>query len=99
MYLVLKRLGPAGVITLRGYIKRAYECDRESCDMADIMVASLELAKELQTAAESTKELDLPTPKMAKLTFKPEVKLTKTFQLDLEDPAKVTHVGTQLDPK
>ena len=52
-YLVLKMSGPAGVITLRGDVKRAYECDRESCDMADITVASLELAKELQTIAES----------------------------------------------
>ena len=45
--------GPAGVIMLRGHAKRAYKCDRESCDMADIMIASLKLAKELQSAIES----------------------------------------------
>ena len=47
IYLVLKMPGPAGVITLRGDVKKAYECDRENCDMADVMAASLELAKEL----------------------------------------------------
>ena len=52
-YLVLKIPGPAGVITLHGDIKRAYQCDRESYDLADVVVASLRLAKELQAVAES----------------------------------------------
>ena len=98
-YLVLKMPRPAGVITLRGDVKKAYECDRENCDMADVMEASLELAKELQAAAESSRELDLPTPKNAKTDIQPEGALTQTMQLDPEDPTKVTHIGTQLDPK
>ena len=55
-YLVLKIPGPTREITLHGDAKRAYECDRESCDMADIMAASLKLAKELQSATESPQE-------------------------------------------
>jgi hypothetical protein len=38
-YLVLKMLGLHGVISVRGDVKRAYDCDRESYETADrIMV-------------------------------------------------------------
>jgi hypothetical protein len=30
-YLVLKMLGPNGVISIKGDVKRAYDGDRESC--------------------------------------------------------------------
>jgi hypothetical protein len=33
-YLVLKMLRPRGVISIRGYVKRAFDCDRESCETA-----------------------------------------------------------------
>jgi hypothetical protein len=34
-YLVLMVLGPHGVISIRGDITRAYDYDKESCEMAD----------------------------------------------------------------
>jgi hypothetical protein len=34
-YLVLKMPRPHGIISIRGDVKRAYDCDRESCEMAD----------------------------------------------------------------
>ena len=98
-YLVLKMPGPAGVITLHRDHQKAYECDRESSDLADITVASLEVAKVLQQAAELPQESDLPAPKTSKLTLEPDEKLTKTIQQDPGDSAKVTHIGAQLDPK
>jgi hypothetical protein len=42
-YFVLKMPGPRGVISIRGDIKRAYDCDRESCEMADRLTTSAEL--------------------------------------------------------
>jgi hypothetical protein len=42
-YLVLKIPGPCGVISIRGDVKRAYDCDKESCEMADRLTASAEL--------------------------------------------------------
>jgi hypothetical protein len=39
-YLVLKMPGPHAVMSIRGDIKRAYDCDKESCEMADRLVAS-----------------------------------------------------------
>ena len=95
-YLVLKMPGPSGVITLRGDHQKAYECDRESCDLADTIIASLDLARELEKSASDS---SLPAPKTTKMSLSTKEKLTKTVNLDVEDPAKVTHVGTQLDPK
>jgi hypothetical protein len=42
-YLLLKMLGPRGVISIRGDVKGAYDCDKESYEMADRLVASVEL--------------------------------------------------------
>ena len=98
-YLVLKMPGPAGVITLRGDPKKVYECNRESCNTDDFIIASLALSKKLQKAAELPERSVVPQSKSAKLALKPEEKITKTIRLDSEDPAKVTNIGTQLDPK
>jgi hypothetical protein len=35
IYLVLKMPGPHGVISIRGDVTRAYDCDKESCEIAD----------------------------------------------------------------
>jgi hypothetical protein len=42
-YLVLKMPGPRGGISIRGDVKQAYDCDKESCKMADRLAASTEL--------------------------------------------------------
>jgi hypothetical protein len=42
-YLHLKMLGLHSVISIRGDIKCAYDCDRESCETADRLTASAEL--------------------------------------------------------
>jgi hypothetical protein len=42
-YLVLKLPGLRGVISIRGDVKRAYDYDKESCEMADRLTASTEL--------------------------------------------------------
>ena len=59
-------------------------------------MASLDLARELEKSA---KDSSLPTPKPAKMSLTLEERLTKTLNLDLEDPTKVTNIGTRLDPK
>jgi hypothetical protein len=56
-YLVLKMPGPRGVISIRGDIKQSYDCDKESCEMADRLTASAELRELRGSLAESA-----PTP-------------------------------------
>jgi hypothetical protein len=52
-YLVLKVSGLRGVISIRGDIKWAYDCDKESCEMADRLAASIELQELKEALAES----------------------------------------------
>jgi hypothetical protein len=52
-YLVLKMLGPRGVIFIRGDVKWAYDSDKESCEMADRLVASAEIQELKEALAES----------------------------------------------
>jgi hypothetical protein len=42
-YMVLKLLGPRGVISIREDVKRAYDYDKESCEMADRLMTSTKL--------------------------------------------------------
>jgi hypothetical protein len=52
-YLVLKLLGPRGVIFIRGDVKRAFDCDRESFETADRLTAFADLQELKQVLAES----------------------------------------------
>jgi hypothetical protein len=42
-YLVLKIPGPHGIISIKEDVKRAFDCDKESCETADKLMASAEL--------------------------------------------------------
>jgi hypothetical protein len=42
-YQVLKMPGPWGVMSIRGDVKQSYDYDKESCEMANRLVASVEL--------------------------------------------------------
>jgi hypothetical protein len=42
-YLVLKMLGPHGVIAVKGDVKRAYDWDMESCEMTNRLTTSIKL--------------------------------------------------------
>jgi hypothetical protein len=52
-YLVLKMPGPHGAISIREDVKRAFDCDRESLERADRLMASIELQELKQALAES----------------------------------------------
>jgi hypothetical protein len=51
-YLVLKMPRLRGIISIRGDVKRAFDCDRESCEIADRLTASVELQELKQALAE-----------------------------------------------
>jgi hypothetical protein len=57
-YLVLKMPRLCGVISIRGHIKRAYDCDKESYEMADKLVASVELQELKEALAKSPNKRD-----------------------------------------
>jgi hypothetical protein len=59
-YFVLKMLGPCGVISIRGDTKRAFDCDRESCETADRLTASTKLLEFKEAMAESPQTRSCP---------------------------------------
>jgi hypothetical protein len=96
-------LGPRGVISIRGDVKGAFDCERESCEMADRLMASVELQDLKQALAES------PHPPLGpnhaqgqdfpKTSIEPEDSLSKIASLPMEEPSKVAHVDNNLDSK
>jgi hypothetical protein len=95
-YLVLKIPGPRGVISMMGDVKRAFNCDRESCETADRLTASVELKELKQVMAEYPPDSVMPE---AKTSIQPEDTLSKTILLSMEEHSKVAHIGNNLDPK
>jgi hypothetical protein len=97
--LVLKLPGPRGIISIKGDIKRAFYCDRESCETADRLLASAELQELKQALAESPLDLVMPVAKSSKTSIQLEDTLSKTILLSTEEPFKVAHVGNSLHPE
>jgi hypothetical protein len=76
-YLVLKISDLNGVISIKGDIKQAYDCDHESCEMTDALLASIELQNLKKAMTESPLNLVMPESKTSKLSIQPEDKLSK----------------------
>jgi hypothetical protein len=85
-----------GVISITTNVKWAFGCNRESCETADKLTAYVELQELKQALAESPPDLVMPE---AKTSIQPEDALSKTILLSVEEPSKVAHVGSGLDPK
>jgi hypothetical protein len=100
-YLVLMMPWLCGIISIRGDVKRAFNCDRESCETCDILLASVELQELTQALAESPPPPLVPVmPEATSKTFiQLEDTLSKTIPLSTKEPSKVAHMGNSLDPK
>jgi hypothetical protein len=96
-YLVLKLLGPHGVISIRADVKRAYHCNRESCKVVDRLTAFVELQDLKKALDESPPDSVMPEANTSKMCIQPEDLLSKTIPLSMEEPSKVAHVGNNLD--
>jgi hypothetical protein len=99
-YLVLKMPGPRGVISIKGDVKQGFDCNRESCEAANRLMASVELRDLEQALAESPP----PDPimleaKTSKTSIQVEDTLSKIVPLSTEEHSKVAHMGNSLDPK
>jgi hypothetical protein len=98
-YLVLKMPGPHGVVSVKGDVKRAYDCDRESGEMADMLMVFAELQELKRALAESHPDPIMLKAKTSKTSIQLEDSLSKTIPLSLNDPSKVAHVGNSVDAK
>jgi hypothetical protein len=98
-YLVLKLPRPRGVIFIRGDVKRAFDYDKESSEIADRLTASTELQELKEALAESPPDPIMPEAKTSKMSIQPEDTLNKMIPLSMEESSMVAHVGNNLDPK
>jgi hypothetical protein len=100
-YLVLKMPWLRNVISIRGGFKRAFDCDRESCETVDRLLASAELQDLKQVLAEPPIPADsvMHEAKTSKRSIQPEDTLSKIIPLSTEEPSMVAHIGNSLDPK
>jgi hypothetical protein len=103
-YMVLKMSGPRGVISIRGDVKRTFDCDRESYETTNRLTTSAELQDLNQALAESPSpppppDLVMPKAKTSKTSVQMEDSLRKAIPLSTEEPSKVAHVCNNLDPK
>jgi hypothetical protein len=99
-YLVLKMPGPCGVNSIRGDVKQAYDCDKESCEMVDRLTTSIELQELKESLVESPPpDPIMPDSKASKMSIQLEDTLSKQISLSTEELSMVAHIGNTLDPK
>jgi hypothetical protein len=72
-YLVLKMSGPNCIISVKGDVKHAYDCDRESCETADGLMASAELQELKKALAEPHMDPFMPEAKVSHLVSRPKL--------------------------
>jgi hypothetical protein len=87
------------VISIRGDIKHAHDCDKESCETADMITTFRELQELKKALAESHPDPIMLKAKTSKTSIQPEDSLSKMVLLSLDEPSMVAHVGNFLDTK
>jgi hypothetical protein len=75
-----------GVISIRGDIKRAYNCDKESCETVDRLTMSTEVQELKKALAEYPLDPIMPEAKTSKTSIQLEDSLSKTIPLSTEEP-------------
>jgi hypothetical protein len=91
--LVLKMPRPHGVISVKGDIKQAYNCDNDSCEMANKLTASTELQELRKALVESHPDQIMAKAKTSQMSIQPMDSLSNLIPLSLDEPSNVPHVG------
>jgi hypothetical protein len=101
VYLLLKMPGQSGVLTLRGDMKKSYDCNQEAIQYASTTRVPDALGEVLAAAQQlSQAGLEIPSRKAGKSSMQltSDVAL-KSIQLQEGDSSKTTVIGAGLDEK
>lgn len=101
VYLVLKMPGPKDELSLRGDLRRSYECDTKAVQIAATSQAPSPM-QQVFTASKKLNptELKIPENKMGATKVKPASEQDfKPIDLQTGDSSKTALIGTRLDPK
>jgi hypothetical protein len=95
-YLLLKMLGPHGVLSLRGDLKRAFDCDIQAIQIA-AKVQATDGREEIATIATqmNPEELEIPAKKPCILAPPKEADVKK-IDLGTGDPKKTATISAHL---
>jgi hypothetical protein len=96
LYLLLKMLGPNGVLSFQYDLKRSYDCDAQAIKIASRVQADLE-REEIATLASQAnpKDLELPAKKPTILVLPKEADIMK-IDLGTSDPSKTATISSHL---
>src|SRR5438105_6563797 len=97
-YMLMKLLGPNGIISLRGDVRRAFDCDQESCTLEENIQAKANRDSIRLTAAALQDEGEVPAKKAAKAGISVDQDVKK-ITLNPFDLTKMALIGTGLDDK
>jgi hypothetical protein len=101
VYLLLKMPGLSGVLTIRGDLKKSYDCNQEAIQYA-LTTRVPDASGEVLTTAQqhSQSGLEIPSRKASKSSIQStdDVAL-KTIQLQEGDSSKTTIIGAGLGEK
>jgi len=96
--MLMKLPGPNGIISLRGDIHRSFDCDQESCMLAENIQAKVDWDSIWLTASALRDEGEVPTKKVAKAGISADQDVKK-ITLNPSDPTKTALIGTGLGDK
>jgi hypothetical protein len=98
-YLLLKMLGPSGVLSLRGDLKRAFDCDIQAIQIAAKAQAINGREKIATIVIElNSEELEI-LAKKASILAPPKEADIKQINLGTGDPSKVATISAHLSAK
>jgi hypothetical protein len=98
-YLLLKMPGPNGVLSLRGDLKRAFDCDVQAIQIAAKARAASEREEVATVATEiNSKELEISAKRPSILAPSKEADV-KQIDLGIDDPSKMATISTHLSAK
>jgi hypothetical protein len=96
-YLLLKMLGPNGVLSIRGDLRRSFNYDAQAIKIAAKAQADLERQEIIILAAQGPLNLDLPAKKPTIFCSTKEADVMK-IDLGTGDPSKTATISTHLSP-
>jgi hypothetical protein len=102
VYLLLKMIGKIGILTLRGNLKKSYDCDQEAIEYSTtsrVPEPSAELFAATQKLSDSKMEISSQWPSQSRVKPNPSDIGIKAIQLQEGDPPKTTLIGSGLSDK
>jgi hypothetical protein len=98
-YLLLKMLGPHGILSLQGILKRSFDCDIQAIQIA-AKIQAADGREEITTivAQMNPEELEILAKKPSVLTPQKEADVKK-IDLCTSDPEKTTTISAHLSAK